>query len=421
MPTLDDVHALVIGIANYRHINRLPATVLKDAHDIRDLLIANDVCGYPADNVQLLCDDQASVTGMRAALSALAQRTDGNSTVFLYISSHGGQIESGPDVGEYILPADAQLDLSISPPQLIRETAISGDEFSDALDKIPARKAIVILDCCHAGGIGQIKHGLQPAFKVGLPESYYDRLKAGRGRVLLASSRSSEFSHILPGAENSLFTKHLLAGLRGGIPSEDGLIRVFDLFEYIQPRVSGEHPNQHPIFKAEVEENFPVALYLGGQKGTIPTLEGGFRYDAYISYVDKEPDSSWVWDTLVPRLEDAGLRMAVSGDAEEPGVARVVNVERGIRQAKRTIVVLSDRYLADHWGDFESVLGQTMGIQEGTYRVLPIKIEEIDTDRLPTRLSMLSDLDLSQPRRSERDFGRLVRSLQGPLPRRWKE
>ena len=170
-----------------------------------------------------------------------------------------------------------------------------------------------------------------------LPESYYEALKAGRGRVILASSRSTEYSYVFPGATHSLFTHHLLAGLQGGIPSDDGVIRIFDLFEYLQPRVTGDQPNQHPLFKAELEENFPIALYLGGKKGVVPKDAEGFRYDAYISYVDTEPDATWVWEMLLPRLEGAGLRIAVSGDAEEAGVARVVGVERGIQQAKRTI------------------------------------------------------------------------------------
>jgi hypothetical protein len=254
--------------------------------------------------------------------------------------------------------------------------------------------------------------------KGGLPESYYDALKQGRGRVILASSRDTEVSWVLPGAANSLFTQHLLAGLRGGIPSDDGLIRIFDLFEYLQPKVTGDQPNQHPIFKAELEENIPIALYLGGQKGVVSVVEEGFRYDAYISYVNKEPDATWVWDTLVPRLEDAGLRIAVSGDSEDPGVARVVNIERGINQAKRTVVVLSEAYLADNMAEFENILVQTMGIQEGSYRLLPVKTAPIKQNQLPTRLSMLTTLDLVHPHRAEREFDRLVKALQGPLPRR---
>jgi hypothetical protein len=334
--------------------------------------------------------------------------------VFFYISSHGGRIESGPHAGEYLLPVDTVY----TSDESLAQTAISGVEFTDALRAIPARKVVVVFDCCHAGGIGQPKDATAPAIKTGFSESYYDALKAGRGRAILASSRSTEYSWVLPGAANSLFTRHLLAGLRGGIASDDGLIRIFDLFEYLQPRVTGAEPNQHPIFKAELEENFPVALYLGGQKGVVPRDEEGFRYDAYVSFVDREPDATWVWETLVPRLEGAKLRVAVSGDVEEPGVARVVNVERGIRQAKRTIIVLSEAYLADNMADFENVLAQTMGIQEGAYRLLPVKIAPIDEGRLPVRLSLLTTLDLVHPRRAGREFERLVKALQGPLPRR---
>ncbi len=167
----------------------------------------------------------------------------------------------------------------------------------------------------------------------------------------MASSRENELSWILPNAANSLFTQHLLGGFRGGIQSNDGLIRIFDLFEYLQPKVTADKPSQHPIFKAELEENFPIALFLGGQKGIVPVVEEGFRYDAYISYVDKEPDAAWVWNKLVPQLEGTGLRIAVSGDVEAAGVERVVGIERGIRQSKRTVVVLSKTYLTDNIAD----------------------------------------------------------------------
>jgi Caspase domain/TIR domain len=414
MPVTDNAHALVIGIANYQHINPLPATVLKDAQDIYELLIDPQHCGYPKDHVELLLDDQATQATIREALAQLARRSHSESTVFFYLSSHGGRLESGSYAGEYLLPVD-----TVYPSeQSLAETAIAGTDLTAALQDLPARKVVVLFDCCHAGGLGDPKDVTVSGLKAGLPESYYEKLQAGTGRAILASSRSTESSWVLPGAANSLFTQHLLAGLRGGIASEDGLIRIFDLFEYLQPRVTHDQKNQHPIFKAQLEENFPIALYLGGQKSVVPKDDQGFRYDAYISYVDREPDASWVWDTLVPKLEGAGLRVAVSGDSGDPGVARLVNIERGIRQAKRTVVVLSEAYLADNMADFENVLGQTMGIQEGNYRLLPVKIESLEQARVPGRLSMLTTLDLAHPRRADREAERLVQALRGPLPRR---
>ena len=72
MPAMNNAHALVIGIANYRHINKLPPTVLQDAQDIRDLLIDPHRCGYPPANVQLLLDGRATQAAISQALADLA-------------------------------------------------------------------------------------------------------------------------------------------------------------------------------------------------------------------------------------------------------------------------------------------------------------------------------------------------------------
>lgn len=126
-----------------------------------------------------------------------------------------------------------------------------------------------------------------------------------------------------------------------------------------------------------------------------------------------------MWQTLIPTLEGAGLRVTVSGDVEHPGVDRVVSVERGIAQSKRTLMVLSPAYLADGMAHFENVVAQTMGIDEGSYRLLPVTVGDFDATRLPTRVSMLARLDLTLPGdRGEREIARLVSALKGPLPTR---
>jgi len=96
----------------------------------------------------------------------------------------------------------------------------------------------------------------------------------------------------------------------------------------------------------------------------------------------------------------------------------VVNSERGIQQAKRTLVLLSQAYLEDNMADFENVAAQSMGIEEGSYRLLPVKIGQVNDALLPIRLRMLARLDLTDPRRADRDFDRLAEALRGPLPRR---
>lgn len=51
---MDNTHTLVIGIANYQHINRLAPAVLKDTQVSYDLLIDPNHCGYQPANVRFL-------------------------------------------------------------------------------------------------------------------------------------------------------------------------------------------------------------------------------------------------------------------------------------------------------------------------------------------------------------------------------
>jgi hypothetical protein len=409
---MEDAYALIVGIADYQNITKLPQ--VGDARDIAGLLVDPDRCGYRPENVTMLLDGAATQAAVRQGLVALAERSTKNSVAFVYFSGHGGRVESGPHAGEYLLPVD-----TVYPhDEDLARSAISDAEFTRSLQLVQAQKVVVVFDCCHAGGIGQPRElGARPVLP-GLSDNYYERLKTGRGRVILASSRPDEFSYVLPGAEYGLFTEHLLAGLQGGVTSDDGVVRIFDLFEYLQPRVTQSQPRQHPLFRGELEENFAVSLYRGGAKGVVPKVDGEFRYDAYISYVDKGADAEFVWDTLVPKLEAAGLKVAVAGDSATPGVPRVIGGERGIRQAKRTVLVLSEAYLRDGMGEFENVVSQTMSIQEGSYRLLPLKIAAIAEDAIPVRLSMLETLDLTNRRRAERNYARLIQALAGPLPKR---
>jgi len=66
---------------------------------------------------------------------------------------------------------------------------------------------------------------------------------------------------------NSLFSHHLLEGLRGAAHERgDGVIRILDLFHHVAERVKTQAP-QHPVLKADdLQDNFPLALYPGDNK-----------------------------------------------------------------------------------------------------------------------------------------------------------
>jgi hypothetical protein len=414
MPLLENAHALVAGIANYRFVNPLSEVVLNDARAIQKLLVDPDYCGYPRDQVITRLDGNATADALRQALAELAQQTNSDSTVLIYFSGHGGRIRSGTYAGEYLLPVDA----TAAGDRALAESSISGGELTAALRAIPAGKLVMILDCCHAGGIGQPKYATALEFKRGLSDQYYDQLRTGRGRVIFASSRNNEFSWVLPDAPHSLFTQYLLEGLRGGIVSDDGIIRIFQVFDYIKPRVRQAQPQQTPVFKADIEDNFAVALYRGGIKGAEPKDAEGFRYDGYLVYANREPDRTYVWETLEPRLTAEGLRIAVAHDVEAPGVERIIGVQEVVLKAKRVVALLSPQYFEDPITGFIDVLAQAIGIEERQYRLLPAIIMPLGAQPLPPFLKILITLDLAHPRRSEREMQRLIDALKGPLPRR---
>lgn len=143
---------------------------------------------------------------------------------------------------------------------------------------------------------------------------------------------------------------------------------------------------------------------------------GHFLYDAYISYSDS--DKRWVRESLIPILLRENLRIALCDEIDIPGVPFIINNEQGIGQSKRTLIVLSPNYLSNNLLEFQNVLAQTLGIQEGSYRILPIKILPISNNNIPLRLAMLNTLDFTNPTNIEREYDRLIRALKEPLPRK---
>jgi hypothetical protein len=73
MSNFKNSYALVIGIANYPKVRKLPNTILKDADDIHNLLLSPEHCGYLPANIRLLLDNKATAEDIRHGLRWLAE------------------------------------------------------------------------------------------------------------------------------------------------------------------------------------------------------------------------------------------------------------------------------------------------------------------------------------------------------------
>ena len=196
----------------------------------------------------------------------------------------------------------------------LARTAISGAEFTEALNAIKAKRLTVVLDCCHAGGIGEPRDVGPKPVQPGLSDGYLDELKAGTGRAIISATRGSDPAYVRDGARYGVFTGHFLDGLRGAARGDGGVIRVLDLYSYVQEKVVADQPNQRPVLKVELEENYPIALYRGGEPPAPAPVErpqDGFAYDLFLSYNPAEPDKTWVRKTLLPRLKAEGLKVFI--------------------------------------------------------------------------------------------------------------
>jgi hypothetical protein len=249
----------------------LPVTVA-DAQGIADLLRDPARCAYPPDHVHLLTNADANRDNVLRALDQLAQdaQQDPEMTAVIYFSGHGLETPT-----YYLMPHGYDLaDLD--------HTAIVGTTFTERLRAIQARKLLVVLDCCHAGGQAEAK-GL-PGAKSPLPPTVREELGASSGRVVIASSRKDEVS--FTGQPYSVFTAALLEALAGyGAFERDGYARVLDTVMWLGRKVPDRtNDKQHPIVKvSNLEDNFALAYYAGGAKvpkklawtAEVPTVADG--------------------------------------------------------------------------------------------------------------------------------------------------
>ena len=280
MSGFEQGYALIIGINDYPDIGKLSVSVLKDALSIHTALKAFG--GYAKNHLQTLINEQANDTAIRKGLEWLADSAGPNTTAVVYFSGHGGRIEIDSQVKHYLIPHNCDL-------SNLDGTAISSSDLTEMLRAIKAQRLVCFFDSCYSGGVGEtkgVKVGL-PTFKHGPEKDYYNQLAQGSGRVIIASSRSSELSRILPEMNNSLFTHYLLEILQGEAPRQsDGLIRVVDIFRYIAEKVP-QQSQQHPTMSSTETENFPIALYRGGQQNANDINQVALR-EAMVSAFSKE-------------------------------------------------------------------------------------------------------------------------------------
>jgi hypothetical protein len=138
-----------------------------------------------------------------------------------------------------------------------------------------------------------------------------------------------------------------------------------------------------------------------------PTDE--FDYDVFISY--SHHDEGWVWDWLLPRLHEAGLRVCIDRECFEPGAPLATEIERAVLTSRKTLLVLTPDYLTSAWAEMENILVTTLDPAARRRRLIPLLLKKCD---LPLRWKALVYLNFTHRDKVENELKRLISHLTPP-------
>lgn len=285
MTLFDHGYALLIGV----HENSVPRLALPGvANDIdllRQVLVHPQRCAYPEDHIKTVAGQDATQDGILDGLEWLGARIqdDPEATVVIYYSGHGWRDEVTNPPGFYFIPYDIE-------EARIRRTALRASDFAGYIADMHPRCLLVLLDCCHAGGMGvkgaplslpqryvsaalapdALMLGASATVQAGAKSLSSASLAQGQGRAVLSASTGTQPSYLRADGKTSIFTYHLVEALTGHARPQAGAheVLVSDVMSYVYRRVpqsarADRQADQTPDF--QVNGNFPVALLLGGK------------------------------------------------------------------------------------------------------------------------------------------------------------
>jgi Concanavalin A-like lectin/glucanases superfamily/Caspase domain len=200
--------AMLVGNANFPDDRtELPPLngPLVDIDWLGEALTDSEVGLFLPQDVQSLPD--CGVQELREQLETFFAAASREDVLLFYYSGHG------------LLDLNNRLYLCArdTKTRILRSTALQADFINDLISECAAMSTIIVLDCCHSG-----------AFK----GAHLGALMAGKGRYVLASSRSTQLAlDTIKNGHPSPFTKQLVRGLRDAVSEE--LLTVTELYRQV--------------------------------------------------------------------------------------------------------------------------------------------------------------------------------------------
>lgn len=137
-----------------------------------------------------------------------------------------------------------------------------------------------------------------------------------------------------------------------------------------------------------------------------------FEFDVFISYSSKDQD--WVEQTLLPRVEQAGVKVCIDFRDFKLGRASLLNMQDAVRNSRHTVLVLTENWFGSQWTLFESVLTATndpAGLQQ---RTIPLRLRKSEMPQDADFIANLTYVDFSRADREDLAWRQLLTALGKP-------
>ncbi|MCC5622528.1 SUMF1/EgtB/PvdO family nonheme iron enzyme [Nostoc sp. CHAB 5715] len=241
--------ALLIGVSEYdyqdKELKPLLAAV-KDVEAMQRVLVNPEMGEFPESNITVLKNPQRQE--IEEAIENLFNNRQKDDLLLFYFSGHGIK----DDRGLLYLSTRATKKLN---GKLAKSSAVAASFLHSNISDSRSQRQVLILDCCFSGAISQ---GM--TVKSDGTVNVQEQL-GGKGRAILTSSTSAQYSFEQEGSELSIYTRYLVEGIETGAADKDndGSISIDELHEYASTKVQEAAPAMTPKFYP-VEEGHKILL-----------------------------------------------------------------------------------------------------------------------------------------------------------------
>ena len=294
-------HALLIGVNEYPKLpkDKWLQYALNDVKDVREVLIKS--YGFPASNITVLTNSQATKAGVQTALAKYADpsKVGPDDRVLVYFSGHGQTVKIPTTGGEhgFLIPSDAEVDLTNSDnvgPYLA--TCIKMSDIWGMADALPAKHVLFIADACYSGLMTRGRGGTEK-----LSDALLHKLAAKTARQVITAGGAGEESFEDPKYGHGMFTQKLLEELKARATKPGDAFIAQDLYTTVKVAVGNlTNAKQNPqMADFQTEGQFLFITTNAGPAQSLPLAQPITSPTA----VKSEPKSSKVrtvvWDVDV--------------------------------------------------------------------------------------------------------------------------